>query len=629
MKRLLLPVLMMGLGFGLLATLPGTAAETAASPEKVSKLIEKMGSSDFEDREEAQKQLDAIGEPALEALKKAMSSEDIEVRRRAEELVKKIENRSASTKVLKPTKIHLVYKDTPLNEALADLRKKSGYNITLHDPDNKLKDRKVTVDTGEVAFWVAFDKFCAAAGLVDAKPEDLMPKVQPGQPVPPVGPGGPPIQIQPVPPVQIKPGIRPLPVEKDATPAQPADEKPAEKPQPKPIKRGTPQGLAAEEAPKAEPAQKGVAQPAQPVPGPAVQPGVIVKPIVRPGVVQQPGQIILVDGKAKEQATDYSTAVRVRALDKNDMFGPVGNGQIVLGLQVSPEPKITWQNFINLTVTKAVDDNDQTLEQVAQPGGPNVFPGGFGGPGGPGIGVLPIKGRPIGIGFGFAGVHQQLPVHLKKGAKPSKSLKELTGVIQAQVLAEPTAVITTDDVFKSAKKTFRGGENGSITIIEATKADNGQVKVRFEMQQPTDVVPAGNGGFNGGGFGGGGIGVPVPLPAPVPPGLPQGFQVQGQVQQIQIQVQAQPAVRVVVPPGGGIAAPAANVAGITVVDDKGNTIPVQQVLQQFVRDPNGARLEYTAVFQLPKGQDVAKLVYSGSRSVSVEIPFSLKNVTLP
>jgi hypothetical protein len=619
MKRLLLPVLALGLGFGLLATLPGTAAETAASPEKISKLIEKMGSSDFEDREEAQKQLDAIGEPALEALKKAMSSEDTEVRRRAEELIKKIERRTESTKVLQPTKIHLVYKDTPLNEALADLRKKTGYNITLHDPDNKLKDRKVTVDTGEVAFWVAFDKFCAAAGLVDAKPEDLMPKVQPGQP----GPGGPvpPIQIQPVPPIKINPGVRPLPPQKDDTPAPPADEKPT----PKPIKRVGAEELGAEEAPKTEPAQKGVAQPGQAAP-PAQPVPPIAKPIMRPpvGVIQQPGQIILVDGKAKEQPTDYASAVRVRALEKNDMFGPVGNDQLVLGLQVSPEPKITWQNLINLTVTKAVDDNDQKLEQIVQPGGPNVFPGA--GPGGPAF--APIKGRPIGIGFGFnGGVHQQLPVYLKKGAKASKSLKELTGVIAAQVLAEPKDVITTDDVFKSAKKTFRGGENGSITILEATKADNGQVKVKFEMQYPTDVVPAGGAGFNGGGFGQGGINVPVPLPAQ--PGLPQGFQVQGQVQQIQIQVQGQPAIQIVVPPGGGgIAAPGAVGNGLSAVDDKGNKIAVQ-VQQQWVKDPNGARLEQTAIFQLEKGRDSAKLVFSGSRSVAVEIPFSLKNVTLP
>src|SRR5438132_13652747 len=105
MKRLLLPALIVGLGFGLLTTLPSPAAESAASAEKISKLIEKMGSSEFEDREEAQKQLDAIGEEALDALKKATSNEDTEIRRRAEELGKKIERRTESRQVLRPTQV--------------------------------------------------------------------------------------------------------------------------------------------------------------------------------------------------------------------------------------------------------------------------------------------------------------------------------------------------------------------------------------------------------------------------------------------------------------------------------------------------------------------------------------------
>src|SRR5438445_185404 len=104
-KRLLLPALVLGLGFGLLTALPGPAAESVASAEKINKLIEKMGSSEFEDREEAQKQLDALGEEALGALKKATSSDDTEIRRRAEELVKKIELRTESAKVLQPTKV--------------------------------------------------------------------------------------------------------------------------------------------------------------------------------------------------------------------------------------------------------------------------------------------------------------------------------------------------------------------------------------------------------------------------------------------------------------------------------------------------------------------------------------------
>jgi tetratricopeptide (TPR) repeat protein len=60
--------------------------------ELVNKLIQQLGSSRYPEREAARKQLEAIGEPALDALRKAAkSSPDIETRRRVEQLVDRLE----------------------------------------------------------------------------------------------------------------------------------------------------------------------------------------------------------------------------------------------------------------------------------------------------------------------------------------------------------------------------------------------------------------------------------------------------------------------------------------------------------------------------------------------------------
>src|SRR5262249_35798754 len=66
------------------------------------------------------------------------------------------------------------YKDTPLNEAVADFQKKSGYRIYLHDPDGKLKERKITLETSETTFWHATALFSAKADLSEASMEDLI-----------------------------------------------------------------------------------------------------------------------------------------------------------------------------------------------------------------------------------------------------------------------------------------------------------------------------------------------------------------------------------------------------------------------------------------------------------------------
>ncbi|HEY7312221.1 MAG TPA: hypothetical protein VH643_22850 [Gemmataceae bacterium] len=55
-----------------------------ARPSEVERLIRRLGSDRFAQREAASKALDAIGEPALEALRKTReASDDAEVRRRA------------------------------------------------------------------------------------------------------------------------------------------------------------------------------------------------------------------------------------------------------------------------------------------------------------------------------------------------------------------------------------------------------------------------------------------------------------------------------------------------------------------------------------------------------------------
>jgi uncharacterized protein (TIGR03067 family) len=58
--------------------------------ERIARLIKQLGDDGFEKREAASKELGAIGEPALAALRKAGGNDDAEVRRRAEDAVRSI-----------------------------------------------------------------------------------------------------------------------------------------------------------------------------------------------------------------------------------------------------------------------------------------------------------------------------------------------------------------------------------------------------------------------------------------------------------------------------------------------------------------------------------------------------------
>src|SRR5437868_1972554 len=110
-SRHLLAALLVGLGLALPAALPAADAADAA---RVKKLVEQLGSAEFQEREKAVEELDAVGEPALEALRKAAASDDAEIKTRAAKLVTKIERRVESARELAPTRVRLVHKDTPL-----------------------------------------------------------------------------------------------------------------------------------------------------------------------------------------------------------------------------------------------------------------------------------------------------------------------------------------------------------------------------------------------------------------------------------------------------------------------------------------------------------------------------------
>jgi hypothetical protein len=599
--RFLLPALLAGLGVALPSSLPAPAGETSRA-EKINKLIEQMGSGAFAERERATKELDTIGVPALEALRKAATSEDAEIKRRAQELLSKIEKRAESDRILSATRVHLAYTNTPIGEAVADIQKKSGYLIHLHDPEEKLKERKITLDTGETTFWHAFGLFCAKAGLVEATMQDLM---QPG------GAPGVPRPILKPPIGQPAPGA--LPAVRPAAPAKGiglAFQAPAVQPPPAP--------------PGAGPG------------GPAFMPGRAGIPFV-PGT---PGLILLKDGKPRKLPADDTSAIRIVALTESDRFGPAPEGEVLLPLEVTPEPRLQWQSLQSIHIDKALDDRGQSLAQITPqvPGGPG-FPGAA-----PGM-MRPILGRPVAL---WGGVHPQVAVHFKKGEKAARLLKELKGVISAQVLTEPKPIITADNLAKAAGKTFKGAEGGSIKILDVKTDEQKSTTIRFEFDQPRldNVLP----------FGGPAANAPVmplqpilrrppavpALPAPPPPPPKGGPGFAAQPPAVQVQVQGQGAIQfqgggqaiIAIGQGGGPVVMGA-INGLTVQDGKGNTLPVQMGPQQFrmVAQPGGGNAltaTYTLLCQPAKGQgEPAKLVYLGRKRATIDIPFTLKDVPLP
>src|SRR5947207_4827562 len=111
-------------------------------------LVKQLGSRKFAERDAAAAALDVLGAAALPALELGLKSTDPEIRQRAEKVRLKIQGRLESAQLLAGKRVRLVYKDTPLAEAIDDLAVRTGFPIQYGGDRDDLDGRTVTPDTG-------------------------------------------------------------------------------------------------------------------------------------------------------------------------------------------------------------------------------------------------------------------------------------------------------------------------------------------------------------------------------------------------------------------------------------------------------------------------------------------------
>src|SRR5262249_34699079 len=101
-----LVALVVGLGVGV-AGVPGGTGTADDDTARIGKLVKDLGSKKSTIRDRAKRELDALGIKALEALRQAARSADLETSRRASTLLKKLEEKKALDDLLAPKKVRL------------------------------------------------------------------------------------------------------------------------------------------------------------------------------------------------------------------------------------------------------------------------------------------------------------------------------------------------------------------------------------------------------------------------------------------------------------------------------------------------------------------------------------------
>ncbi|HKI35124.1 MAG TPA: HEAT repeat domain-containing protein [Gemmataceae bacterium] len=505
-RRFVILLMAAGIGTGWATAGEPVAAKKAAQKsvaEQAARLVVELGSDDFDVRERAVRQLEALGPAAGPTLQKAVANSDPEVRRLALQVAEKIARKMEAAEVLEPRRFRVAFRDVPLHVALAEFTRASGARIQL---DQGVKnDRKVTLDTGYTTFWDAFDKFCAAAGLAEKIYDTPVPDAQ--------------VNYQ-----QPWMGRRRMMVMWNGRWAPQQDD-------------------------------------------------------IIPALLN--GQFVLVEAKAAPRPSFQAGALRFRALPAGTTLGRAstfkGDKELVFGLEILPEPALAWEKVQSLHIDKAIDDQGQNLQATQ----------GFAGADAPANDEMDFFG-----GYDYGGGNaannggQRVPLRLALGRKPSAVLKELSGVATIKMQTGTEAIATIDNILHAREKSAKGRDGSFLKVIEVKREEGGKlvIYVKVEQRQDEEAVanPWGWGGRWWGGMRNGGE------------------------EQVDSSV---------------------STGHLTLFDARGNL--VRLLSKEQIQDENGVSEEYHFTYQVAKGQpDPAKLVLQGRRPVSIDVPFTLKDVPL-
>jgi hypothetical protein len=277
---------------------------------------------------------------------------------------------------------------------------------------------------------------------------------------------------------------------------------------------------------------------------------------------------------------------------------------------VRSEPRIQLQQILGVKIDKALDNNEQSLTPVLVSN----------------IADTPIEElqvvrmrvkrqmmlaqpamrRPYPVNGGQLG-NQTVPVRIQRGEKESKTIKELRGVVSIKIRTPVDELVTVENILMAKGEAVKGKGDAVMKILGVEQEDNGDIKVEVEIQFSNEIQPQ--------------LANMPGQPLPGPAAALRG--------NIQIQIQIAPAQAIPLP-ANGPAAPAPmiyNQLGIEMLDSKGG--PLTLIQMQLTKNQwlgNGRAATATATFRPLKDQEVAKLVFKGTRIAAVDVPFSLRDV---
>jgi hypothetical protein len=295
--------------------------------------------------------------------------------------------------------------------------------------------------------------------------------------------------------------------------------------------------------------------------------------------------LTLISGSPVHFPTCYAGAVRIRAVPApRDLSSH--EGETIVLLEATPQPGLVWRGLVGDRIDLVQDEAGRKLTLVALTEGSGL------------AGAMVLQNRFLARrteGDRTVADLRYRPLRLKLAGAPSHLLKELRGVLTAEVQPPPEQRLTVEHILQAGGKSFHGTNGEVLKVLRVSRESNGNYRIHIDFEDPsggTDPLVAGAG-----------------RRALVMRGRPNGLA-------------GNPAAMA---PGQLQGAD-----GWSLRDASGQSLSLIGREQSFFWLGNGLRYETTLVYTARNGQGNAdRLVYFAPRTIQIDIPFTLHEVSLP
>jgi hypothetical protein len=292
------------------------------------------------------------------------------------------------------------------------------------------------------------------------------------------------------------------------------------------------------------------------------------------------GRLTLTDGKQPSCPTDHAGAVRIRALPSSGAKQTSAE-PILFFVEITPQPNLSWHNILDVRIERALDEDGKDIASSLETR--NDWSQG--------------ASTSSGVVLWDAQNGQSLtaprdiPVRLKSGIKPLGVLKEVKGVFAAQVQTPPQTILAMDNILKSRGRTVVGDDGESLKLSALQRQPNGDVYAQVELTDAStaNVVWAMRRGVL----------------------APNGGRGPGRGRRGSGTVDNSPQTTLVLQDAHGHSFPLAHQTEDPVVN--------ANILSRQISCTYNSRADLG---------EPSKLVYTGRRTIIIEVPFSLKDVPL-